>query len=303
MKSASTHTLATIPAHNGATLAALAIAAPVGYALGTGINLLGTRLAENAGHSMSPNSVAVQHPYMTSLAGQVGGAVTGLGPLVSMPVSYTAMAGSQPMAEEAERGHLVDAPLANYSYDNPHAGPFLSMFVPGMHAPNSAIAAQAIANRAQRERNFTWRHPVASTFLHGLIPGSGTAYAQAAAKIQDMKEKSAAYVYSDAAHRHSESMIRKARYESLRADLAESRAASARREASRAKTSEAVSDLGHAIHQYRVHKSYQQALSQANHALRRSAMLGGAVGLGALGAGALGSHIWHTSSNGKKKNK
>jgi hypothetical protein len=99
--------------------------------------------------------------------------------------------GASNLGQVIEEGGQVNAPLSGFSYRHPILGPVASMVIPGAHSPNSAIAAHAIANEAQKERNFTYRHPIASTFLHGLIPGAGTAYAIAAAKIEDRKEKAA----------------------------------------------------------------------------------------------------------------
>jgi hypothetical protein len=195
------HPGVTFTAHNPAQMALVAGAVlPAAYALGTGMNLIGGRLSTNLSHTLPDNSVARNHPYLTSLTGQLGGSLLGpAAPLVSIPMNIAAEAGAMELGEEAAAGKVIDGPLSNYSHTHPILGPMMSSLIPGAHSPNSAIAAHRIAADAQRERNFTWRHPVASTFLHGLIPGAGTAYAIAAAKIQDMKEKAASSASSKAA--------------------------------------------------------------------------------------------------------
>lgn len=171
-------------------------------ALGGGINLLAASLAKSRATNQTPDSYAVQHPYLTNIAGGLASGVASripgvgmvLGPLGNLATAVESTAGAEPFAKQIEKGH-GEAPndgfLANYSYKHPHLGPLASAFIPGAHSVNSAIAARQIQNTAEKERNFTYRHPVLSTMAHGLIPGSGLNYALAAQEIAKTKEKGA----------------------------------------------------------------------------------------------------------------
>lgn len=159
-----------------------------GYGIAQGANIGIGALSHHIGKDMHKDSFPAQHPYMTDLGGIAANAVL---PGSAMITNTAARAGATRYADELahRKPTSSDGVLARYSMKHPHLGPFLSMFVPGAHSVNSTLAAKSIADEAVKEKNFTYRHPYMSAFGHGLIPGAGTAYAQAAARIQEHKEK------------------------------------------------------------------------------------------------------------------
>lgn len=176
-----------IVAHPGKAALVAGIGLPVLYGLGQGMNIGLGALSHHIGKDMHKDNFAVKHPYLTDLAGIPANAIL---PGAALATETAARAGATSYADElaSHKPHGGEGVLARYSMKNPHMGPFLSMFVPGTHSVNSTLAAKTIADRAIKEKSFTYRHPYMSAYGHGLIPGSGTAYAQAAARIQDYKD-------------------------------------------------------------------------------------------------------------------
>lgn len=176
-----------IVAHPGKAALVAGIGLPVLYGLGQGMNIGLGALSHHIGKDMHKDNFAVKHPYLTDLAGIPANAIL---PGAALATETAARAGATRYADElaSHKPRGGEGVLARYSMKNPHMGPFLSMFVPGTHSVNSTLAAKTIADRAIKEKNFTYRHPYMSAFGHGLIPGSGTSYAQAAARVQDYKE-------------------------------------------------------------------------------------------------------------------
>lgn len=176
-----------IVAHPGKAALVAGIGLPVLYGLGQGMNIGLGALSHHIGKDMHKDNFAVKHPYLTDLAGIPANAIL---PGAALATETAARAGATRYADElaSHKPHGGEGVLARYSMKNPHMGPFLSMFVPGTHSVNSTLAAKTIADRAIKDKSFTYRHPYMSAYGHGLIPGSGTAYAQAAARIQDYKD-------------------------------------------------------------------------------------------------------------------
>lgn len=176
--------------HPGALAAGIAVGAGV---LGLA-NYANIKLHQQGINDAKGRGTIANHPYLSSIGGNVGTHILASNP-VTVPLAIPATLGNFYLqgrsGAEANR-HLEKGDpglFASYTKKHPYLGSALSALT--LTDANYGIAGETLSKESIKNKDFTYNHPYASTFLHGMIPfpGMGPAYTNAAARILNYKEK------------------------------------------------------------------------------------------------------------------